>query len=70
MKTKSFSLRQAINDHCKWCIYDPLSGGGNWRQQVSACTITRCNLWPVRPLSSSGAKTPPEQTENAISDAI
>jgi len=45
------SLRAAINAHCKWCIYDPASGLGNWRQQVSACEITRCALWPVRPRS-------------------
>ena len=48
------SLRKAINDHCKWCIYDPKSGGGNWRQQVEACAITRCALWPHRPKSSGG----------------
>lgn len=60
------SLRKAINDHCKWCCYDPKSGMGNWRQQVSACAITRCALWPVRPTSEgrSVQKTPdlvPEQ---------
>jgi len=47
------SLRKAINDKCRWCIYDPMSGLGNWRQQVTACTIKTCPLWPVRPLSRS-----------------
>lgn len=47
------SLRKAINEKCRDCIYDPLSGLGNWRQQVTACTIKTCSLWPVRPLSSS-----------------
>lgn len=60
------SLRKAIDAMCKWCIYDPKSGGGNWRQQVTACAITRCALWPVRPLSrgespASEAETAPEE---------
>jgi len=60
------SLRKAINDHCKWCSYDPQSGLGNWRQQVEACTITRCALWPHRPKSKGAkgegeAKSAPEQ---------
>lgn len=64
------SLRKAINDHCKWCIYDPKSGLGNWRQQVEACAITRCALWPHRPTSRGGKGEPgailaPEQTEDA-----
>lgn len=57
------SLRQAINAKCKDCIYDPLSGLGNWRQQVSLCQIKSCPLWTVRPLSQSwrGPKTVAEQ---------
>ena len=47
------SLRKAINDKCKECIYDPLSGLGNWRQQVTGCTSTDCPLYPVRPISKS-----------------
>jgi hypothetical protein len=43
------SMRKAINEKCKDCIYDPKSGGGTWRQQVEACTITTCSLWPMRP---------------------
>jgi hypothetical protein len=45
------SMRRAINEKCKDCIYDPLCGGGNWRQQVEACTIKSCSLWPYRPKS-------------------
>jgi hypothetical protein len=45
------SLRQAINDYCKGCIYDPLSGLGNWRQQVTGCTSPNCELYDVRPQS-------------------
>ena len=43
-------LRQAINDHCKSCIYDS-AAAGNWRQQVSVCQIKDCALYPVRPQS-------------------
>jgi len=46
------SLRAAINAKCKECIYDPIGGTGNWRQQVGACTARSCPLWAVRPTSS------------------
>ena len=46
------SLRKAINDKCKECIYDESPGsGGTWRQQVEACTSYSCPLYPVRPVS-------------------
>jgi hypothetical protein len=57
------SLRAAINAKCKDCIYDPLSGLGNWRQQVTLCQIKSCPLWPVRPLSSS------ERTANLAAES-
>lgn len=62
------SLRKAINDKCKDCIYDDLSGLGNWRQQVSLCTSTDCALYPVRPLS----KPKPKKEKKGViaSDAI
>ena len=44
------SLRHAINQMCKECIYDPVAAG-NWRQQVSACTSPNCPLFPHRPQS-------------------
>ena len=52
-RAKTPSLRAAINAHCKACTYDPLCGGGTWRQQVEACTITHCELHSVRPRSKS-----------------
>jgi len=51
------SLRKAINDKCKECIYDP-EDRGNWRQQVQGCTSPKCPLFAVRPISS--VETPPE----------
>jgi hypothetical protein len=49
------SLRVAVNSKCKDCIYDALSGGGTWREQVAQCSVKSCALWPVRP----GPKTGP-----------
>lgn len=43
------SRQTAINAKCKDCIYDPKCGGGTWRQQVEACSISTCALWPYRP---------------------
>lgn len=48
---KKRSMRRAINEMCKNCVYDPKSGLGTWRQQTEACTITRCPLWDYRPLA-------------------
>lgn len=46
------SLRGAVNAACKDCIYDECAKGeGSWRQQVEACTVTKCALYPVRPIS-------------------
>ena len=45
------SMRRAINEKCRECIYDPIGSPGNWRQQVQACTVTGCPLWPLRPIS-------------------
>lgn len=49
------SLRAAINQTCKDCIYDP-GAPGKWRQQVEGCTVTRCGLHSVRPRSYQGQK--------------
>lgn len=46
------SLRKAINDKCKSCIFDPLAAG-NWKQQAHLCSCYDCPLWPVRPRSSA-----------------
>ena len=45
------SLRNAINAKCRDCIYDPKSGLGTWRQQVSLCTVYACPLWQFRPVA-------------------
>lgn len=45
------SLRDAINAHCRNC--GGLEGGDHsWRLHVSACPVTTCRLWRVRPLAS------------------
>jgi len=44
------SLRNAVNQMCKHCIYDDASPG-NWRQQVTACTSPKCPLFPHKPTS-------------------
>ena len=43
------SLRNAINAKCRSCIYDPESGCGTWREQVTKCASANCPLHPVRP---------------------
>ncbi len=48
------SLRKAINDKCRECIYDPMAEG-NWRQQISACTSPKCPLYAHRPISKGYA---------------
>ena len=44
--------QEAIEAHCKECIFDP-SSDGTWRMQVEACNSTNCNLWPYRARSRS-----------------
>lgn len=43
--------QQAIDAMCRECLYDPHSGGGTWREQITACTGTTCPLYPYRPVS-------------------
>ena len=47
---KKVGMRKRINDNCYECIYDDKEAG-NWRQQVAACEITRCQFWDIRPIS-------------------
>jgi len=49
---KGTSLRAAINQHCRNCLYDKVSGIGSWRQQVEACSAKTCALYSVRPKST------------------
>jgi hypothetical protein len=41
------SLRHAINQQCKQCVYDP-GAGGTWREQVANCQGYSCPLYAVR----------------------
>ena len=50
------SLRKAINDMCKQCIYDKRDNG-TWRQQVERCTSPSCALYDYRPKSASKQTT-------------
>lgn len=52
------SLRKAINDKCRDCIYNQ-SNLGNFRQQVSMCPQIECSLWVVRPVSQKWGKSVP-----------
>lgn len=52
------SLRGAINAFCRACIHDPHAGAGTWREQVTACTSTRCPLFAVRPVTGKAVKAP------------
>ena len=49
------SMRKAINEKCRDCIYDKCAPG-NWRQQVEACAIVACSLYPYRPKSKGKAR--------------
>ena len=56
------SLRNAINQKCKDCIYDPEVEGG-WIQQVSQCDLSACSLWEHRPKPRT-APLSPKMTRN------
>ena len=45
------SLRKAINQNCKDCVYDEIATG-TWRQQASLCSVKSCALYEVRPKST------------------
>ncbi len=64
----AMSLRQAINDKCRDCIYDPMVSH-NWRKQVHLCEIDTCPLWPVRPRSRANFDSAPlSDPESALSE--
>ena len=64
------SMRRAINAMCKDCIFDPM-GGGNWRQQVSACSTPSCPLFELRPLSRpEGSPKPSTRCARGQDDAL
>ena len=58
------SLRSAINQTCRDCIYDEhAKGEGNWRQQVEKCKVSKCGLYEVRPVSKPRKNTDLPSTE-------
>ena len=59
------SMRKAINDKCKDCIYDPLAGG-TWREQVAQCSCVLCPLWELRPGPESGPFANPPRDRGAV----
>lgn len=57
------SLRKAIDNKCKECIFDNMHEG-TWKQQVTECTSYTCPLYPVRPKTKGKHKpTIVEETE-------
>lgn len=70
---KRLSLRTAIDQHCKQCIYDNLCPG-TWRQQVTLCTAKECALWEVRPRAANlplpDATMGQEWPEKGLSEGI
>ena len=44
--------KQAIDQNCYSCAYDPANGGTK-RQQVTLCSCYECFLWQWRPVSHS-----------------
>jgi len=48
-------LRGKVDANCIDCIYDPLAPG-NWRKQVTLCSVYSCPLHGVRPTSEGEIK--------------
>ncbi len=46
------SLRKAINNKCRECIYDPLDKG-TAAQQIACCVSSDCSLHSVRPMTAT-----------------
>ena len=59
------SLRKAINEKCRDCIYDNLAEG-TWLKQVELCTCTDCPLYPVRPMPRDSKP----KTDNKLRDEM
>ena len=60
-RKKRESMRKAIDDMCKQCIYDPYSGAGTWRQQVEGCTSPSCPLFNLRPKAEGSSHRESEE---------
>jgi len=50
------SAQKAINQKCKECIYDPIGGGGTWKEQIAGCTSYSCPLFNHRPVDVNTRK--------------
>lgn len=61
------SIRKAIDNKCKDCIYDDLAGG-TWRRQTSACEDKECSLWEYRPLDTATKAQMKEDMLNKMSE--
>lgn len=68
-RKKTPSLRKSIDAKCKDCTYDDSNGLGTWRQQTELCTVTRCPLWPVRPVSKASNKDSTLESTNQPGDS-
>lgn len=47
------NLSGAVEDMCRVCTHDSLDHG-TWKQQMTACEVTTCPLYPVRPITHGG----------------
>jgi hypothetical protein len=54
---RSSGLRGKVDSNCVYCTYDD-HAPGTWRQQVSACEIETCPIWPVRSRSEGKSLSP------------
>ena len=44
------SYKSCVKQHCKNCTYDAAQPG-TYLQQIENCTVTKCALWSVRPMT-------------------
>lgn len=49
------TIKQAVEQNCFDCTYDPLDVGSK-HQQTENCTITTCALWEFRPVTGATKK--------------
>lgn len=63
------SLRKAIDEKCRDCIYDK-GAPGTWRQQVAACAITTCSLHEYRPMMLPAKKAISETKGGGVATTV
>ena len=49
---KRISLRKAINQKCRSCVYDE-ANVGSWLVQVTLCSCVDCPLYSARPVTKA-----------------